>query len=184
MLVVKTQPVTANPPPRPRLADLRPVNENLTASYPTRSSESHQRAPLEPLFHIATEAQAAAQPMSIDSAADLHSTETHTVNGNGHLPEHDPATSISPMQHSSPDVAVQVEDAGAVKPGNHSPSRIEDASQVSPQAICLCRLAELRNNAACVTQQLPFTCCICFCDCEGCTCLHVKGLCAASKFGD
>ena len=103
----------------------------MTASYPARPSRAHQRAPLEPLFQTDTEAQAAAQPMSIDSAADLQGSEINAANGNGHLPEHDPAKSALPMPHSSPDVAVKVEDTSAVKPENHNSARIDDPSQAS-----------------------------------------------------
>ena len=60
--------MTLNPPPRPRIGDLGPVNENITVTYPIRTSDAHQRVPLEPLFHIDTEAQPAAQSMGIDSA--------------------------------------------------------------------------------------------------------------------
>ena len=69
LLVVKTQPVTQQPASRPRLAELKPVNENITVNYAARQSDAQQRIPLEPLFHINTDAVAAAEPMSIDAAS-------------------------------------------------------------------------------------------------------------------
>lgn len=67
LLVVQTQPVTLNPPPRPRISDIGPVNENITVVYSARSSDAHQRVPLEPLFQVDKQPQPEAQPMSIDS---------------------------------------------------------------------------------------------------------------------
>lgn len=75
MLVVKTQPVTLQPASRPRLAELKPVNENITVNYAARQSDAQQRIPLEPLFHINTDAAAMAQPMSIDEASENLSTK-------------------------------------------------------------------------------------------------------------
>lgn len=75
MLVVKTQPVTQQPATRPRLAELKPVNENITVNYAARQSDAQQRVPLEPLFQINTDAAAMAQPMSIDEASENLSTK-------------------------------------------------------------------------------------------------------------
>jgi len=130
--VVKTQPVTPDPPPRPRIADLKQVNENITVAYPVRPSDAHQRLPLEPLFHIDTEAQPAAQPMSIDGASDLHSIEaqaqTHAVTANGHAAEQSSAAQ-SGGQHGPHEAAVKAEDTSSVK--------TEDLGQVRAAAHCV-----------------------------------------------
>ena len=135
LLVVKTQPVTNNPPPRPRIAELRPVNENLAVSYPVRSSDAHQRVPLEPLFHIDTEAQPAAQPISIDSASDLHSIEsqaqTHAIDGNMPAVDHGPVKELTSAQHSLADAANSSEENGAVKAAFISPIKPDNPAQVS-----------------------------------------------------
>lgn len=68
LLVVKTQPVTPQPASRPRLAELKPVNENIIVNHAARSSDAQQRVPLEPLFNINTDAAATAQPASMDEA--------------------------------------------------------------------------------------------------------------------
>lgn len=140
LLVIKTQPATSNPPPRPRIAELRPVNENLAVSYPVRSAEAHQRVPLEPLFHIDTESQPAAQPMSFDAASDLHSIEaqsqTHAVDGDKSAVDHSPAKEPMPAQHS------HAEENGVIKPRLASPTKAENLSQVSPTLLlerCGCR---------------------------------------------
>ena len=130
LLVVKTQPVTLNPPPRPRISDLRPVNENTTASYPARPPDAHQRVPLEPLFHIDTEAHPAVQPMSIDEASSLHSMEslaqTHPVNGSSHGHVAGDSLAAQPYgQHALHQDSIKSEDAGTVKN--------EDPGQVSTQ---------------------------------------------------
>ena len=125
LLVVKTQPVTPNLPPRPRINDLRPVNENTTATHFVKASDARQRVPLEPLFHIDTAAQPSAQPMSIDEASDLHSIEqeaqTHAVNGNGHAAE-EVLDATSGMHHALQADTPKSEDFSSVK--------IEDAGQV------------------------------------------------------
>lgn len=72
LLVVKTRPTTHQPAARPRLAELKPVNENITVNLAARQSDAQQRVPLEPLFHINTDAPAAAEPMSIDDASENH----------------------------------------------------------------------------------------------------------------
>ena len=129
LLVIKTRPATSNPPPRPRIAELRPVNENLAVSYPVRSADAHQRVPLEPLFHLDTEAQPAAQPMSIDNASDLHSTEaqprTQPADGNRSAVDHGPAKEPMPAQHS------HAEENGAIKPRLASPTKADNPPQVS-----------------------------------------------------
>ena len=141
LLVVKTQPITSNPPPRPRISDLRPVNENIPVTHRDRPSDAHQRVPLEPLFHIDTEAQPAAQPMSIDEASEMHSEEekaqTFAANGNSHAAANNPAAQ-SDVQHDAK--------AGAVKPEVSSSVKIEDAGQVAApvntrQHLCMCLLA-------------------------------------------
>lgn len=129
LLVVKTQPVTGRLPPRPRVAELRSVNENTAVSYPVRPLDAHQRVPLEPLFHIDTEAQPASEPMSIDSASELHSTDaqaqTHAVNQG-------PARAAAPVQHSQA-AAVKTVENGMVQPAHTSPIKTESQAQVSPQ---------------------------------------------------
>lgn len=136
LLVVKTQPVTTNPPPHPRLAELEPVNENLAVSYPVRSSDAHQRVPLEPLFHIDTEAQAVAQPMSIDSASDLPSiqaqTQTHAVDGNRPAVDPGPGKELTLAQQSLADAANSSEENGADKAAFVSPIRPDNPAQVRP----------------------------------------------------
>lgn len=138
LLVIKTQPATSNPPPRPRIAELRPVNENVAVSYPVRSADAHQRVPLEPLFHMDTEGQPAAQPMSIDSASDLHSIEvqpqTHAAAGNTSAVDHGPAKEPMPAQHS------HAEENGVIKPRLASPTKAENLPQVSPPCY-LCAVA-------------------------------------------
>ncbi len=138
LLVVKTQPITSNPPPRPRISDLRPVNENITVTYRDRPSDAHQRVPLEPLFHIDTEAQPAAQPMSIDEASEMHGIEekaqTFAASGSSHAAEHNPAAQ-SDVQHAA--------QAGVVKSEVSSSVKTEDARQVAPpvntqQHLCMC----------------------------------------------
>lgn len=137
LLVVKTQPVASSPPRRPRTAELRPVNENLAVSYPVRTTDAHQRVPLEPLFHIDTEAQPAAQPMSIDSASELHSIEaqaqSHAIDGNRPKPpvDHGPAKEPMPAQHSVADAATSTEENGAVKAALISPIKADNPTQVS-----------------------------------------------------
>ena len=127
LLVVKTQPITSNTPPRPRISDLRPVNENITVTYRDRPSDAHQRVPLEPLFHIDTEAQPAAQPMSIDEASELHGVEeqaqTFAANGSRRSAEHNSAAQ-SDAQHDA--------QAGLVKSEVSSSVKTEDAGQVAP----------------------------------------------------
>lgn len=134
LLVVKTQPVANSLPPRPRMAELRPVNENLAVSYPVRSTDAHQRVPLEPLFHIDTEAQPAAQPMSIDSASDLHGIEaqaqSHTLGGNRAAVDHGPAKEPRPAQHSLADGATSTEENGTVKAAPTSPVKTDNPAQV------------------------------------------------------
>jgi len=138
LLVVKTQPITSNPPPRPRISDLRPVNENNTVTHRDRPSDAHQRVPLEPLFHIDTEAQPAAQPMSIDEASEMHGIEekaqTFAANGSSHAAEHSPAAQ-SDVQHDA--------QAGLVKSEVSTSVKTEDAGQVAPpmntqQHLCMC----------------------------------------------
>jgi len=134
LLVVKTQPITPNPPPRPRISDLRPVNENITVTHRDRPSDAHhQRVPLEPLFHIDTEAQPAAQPMSIDEASEMHGIEekaqTYAANGSSHAAEHNPAAQ-SDFLHDA--------QAGLVKSEVSSSVKTEDAGQVVPTGHSLC----------------------------------------------
>ncbi|KAA6421420.1 MAG: phosphatase 4 regulatory subunit 2-related isoform A [Trebouxia sp. A1-2] len=124
LLVVKTQPITPNPPPRPRVSDLRPVNDNITATHRDRPSDAHQRVPLEPLFHIDTEAQPAAQPMSIDEASQMHGMEEKAqpfaANGSSHAAEHNRAAQ-SDVQHDA--------QAGVLKSEVSSSVKTEDAGQ-------------------------------------------------------
>ena len=133
LLVVKTQPITSNPPPRPRISDLRPVNENITVTHRDRPSDAHQRVPLEPLFHIDTEAQPAAQPMSIDEASEMRGIEekaqTYAANGSSHAAEHNPAAQ-SDFLHDA--------QAGLVKSEVSSSVKTEDAGQVVPTRHSLC----------------------------------------------
>ena len=135
LLVVKTQPVTNNLPHRPRIAEVRPVNENLTLSYPVRSMDAHQRVPLEPLFQVDTEAQPAAQPMSIDSSSDLHSTEaqaqSHAIDGNGPAVDHDHAKEGRSAQHNLADAATLTEENDAVTAALASPIKTDNPAQVS-----------------------------------------------------
>lgn len=138
LLVVKTQPITPNPPPRPRVSDLRPVNDNITATHRDRPSDAHQRVPLEPLFHIDTEAQPAAQPMSIDEASQMHGMEEKAqpfaANGSSHAAEHNRAAQ-SDVQHDA--------QAGVLKSEVSSSVKTEDAGQVAPPVntrlhLCMC----------------------------------------------
>lgn len=160
--MVKTQPVSPDLPPRPRIGDLRPVNENSTATYFVKTSDARQRVPLEPLFHIDTAAQPSAQPMSIDEASDLHSiqqlAQTHAVNGNGHAAEESLAAA-SGMHHDVQADMPKSEDSSSVK--------IEDAGQVlsSNAPTCfsflllpiqLCRIAALQIADS---QFVPYCCC-------------------------
>lgn len=125
LLVVKTQPVTGNLPPRPRIAELRPVNENIAVSHPVRPPDTHQRVPLEPLFHIDTEAQPAAEPMSIDTAPVMLSTESQAQT---HAVDQGPARGVAPAQHSH---AVKTEENGTSQPAHTSPIKTESQAQVS-----------------------------------------------------
>ena len=137
LLVVKTQPVARSPPHRPRIAELRPVNENLAVSYPVRCTDAHQRVPLEPLFHVDTEAQPAARPMSNDSASQLHSIEaqaqSHAIDGNRPRPavDHGPANEPMPAQHRLAVAATSTEENGAVKAAAVSPNKNDNPAQVS-----------------------------------------------------
>jgi len=158
LLVVKTQPITSNPPPRPRISDLRPVNENITVTHRDRPSDAHQRVPLEPLFHIDTEAQPAAQPMSIDEASEMRGIEekaqTYAANGSSHAAEHNPAAQ-SDFLHDA--------QAGLVKSEVSSSVKTEDARQVAPpvntqQHLCMCTpLGWWTKDAS----QKLHTCCCC-----------------------
>ncbi|KAL3139514.1 hypothetical protein ABBQ38_003837 [Trebouxia sp. C0009 RCD-2024] len=125
LLVVKTQPVTGNLPPRPRIAELRPVNENIAVSHPVRPPDTHQRVPLEPLFHIDTEAQPAAEPMSIDTAPVMLSTESQAQT---HAVDQGPARGVAPAQHSH---AVKTEENGTSQPAHTSPIKTESQAQAS-----------------------------------------------------
>lgn len=104
LLVVKTQPMTQQPASRPRLAELKPVNENITVDYAARSSDAQQRVPLEPLFHINTDAAAAAQPTSIDEASE---------NRSGNTEAHMPAAKVE--HHASAVPATRSTDAGSLE---------------------------------------------------------------------
>ena len=124
--VVKTQPVTGNLPPRPRIAELRPVNENIAVSYPVRPPDAHQRVPLEPLFHIDTEAQPAAEPMSIDTASEINSIKSETQTS---AYDQGFARGTAPVQHIH---AVKTEENGTNQPAHASPIKTESQAQVSP----------------------------------------------------
>ena len=128
LLVVRSQPVTSNPPPRPRIGDLGPVNENITVAHPIRTSDAHQRVPLEPLFHIDTEAQPAAQPMSIDSAPhpQVQDAQAQVVGsqGNGNAAEQVHAVPAGLAgQH------VPGQHANALRAEGRSPTKVEDPGQ-------------------------------------------------------
>ena len=159
LLVVKTRPVTSNLPPRPRIAELRPVNENPVGSYPIRSSDAHQRVPLEPLFHIDTEAQPAAQPMSIHSASDLHSiqsqAQTHVIDGNRPAVDQGSVTEPTPAQNSYFGGAVATEENGVMKPAHASPSKTDNPTKVCQSLTCL------RMVLGIVTVKQHTHCCNC-----------------------
>ncbi|KAL0040804.1 hypothetical protein WJX79_005933 [Trebouxia sp. C0005] len=85
LLVVKTQPITPNPPPRPRVSDLRPVNDNITATHRDRPSDAHQRS--EVSSSVKTEDAGQADTILGQSKAGLlnrvHALEEANVPANG-----------------------------------------------------------------------------------------------------
>ena len=158
--MVKTQPTISNPPLRPRISDLRPVNENMTVTHSDRPSDAHQRVPLEPLFHIDTEAQPAAQPMSMDEASEMHGIETtaqtFAAKDSSHAAEHSPAAQ-SHVQHDA--------QAGLVKSEVSNVVKTEAAGQVAPpvntqQHLCMCTPLDWWTKDASQKLHTCF-CCVC-----------------------